>query len=704
MYVRLKHIGIGVGLVVLLTFLFVKTIGINSDEHNRYSSGLRRLKELHATLDKRLLESRYGLLTTYDYVNRDFSRLLQLQTELARFPSFLRTIEKDEIHKLLQEHANLLQREEKTLERFKSQNAILNNSLRYFPSATAKILAAQSETRLNPSARAHLTNILQDVLIYHLLGNQVSESQINQQIQDLLAAQAQKAGGSPQNHLQTLLSHADVILRLKPEIDQILSESVSYPTLELIEKINQQYESYYQQANQRADFYRLLLFGFSILLLVYIGYIIVQLKQATLALHTTNETLEQKVQERTEELTTSNQGLAQSEANNRALIHAIPDSLLRVNKEGAFLDFKPGKGLKLLLPASEWKGRSIFDVLPAEIAEKIMSHAKRSLENQHTQVFKFQLSQNKQAYHYEGRAVTCGEAEILTIVRDISEQKSLEDQLQRAQKLESIGQLAAGIAHEINTPTQYVGDNTRFLQDGFHDLSAVLQKNAQLVEACRSNTLSTNLLNEMEAAIHQADIEYLSDEIPKAIEQALIGVERISKIVHSMKEFAHPGSAEKKATNLNQAIESTITVACNEWKYIAELETDFAPELPLVPCLVGEFNQVILNLIINATHAIADVIGKDSSLKGVIKISTRCQQNWAEIRVTDSGTGIPEAVRENIFDPFFTTKEVGKGSGQGLAISHAVIVEKHGGQLTFETQMGHGTTFIIRLPLDITND
>ena len=288
------------------------------------------------------------------------------------------------------------------------------------------------------------------------------------------------------------------------------------------------------------------------------------------------------------------------------------------------------------------------------------------------------------------------------IIRDITERKSLEDQLHRAQKLESIGQLAAGIAHEINTPTQYVGDNIRFLKDSFHDFITVLEKNERLLETYQSDPAISASLIQVKEAMEQADVEFLVEEVPKAVEQALHGVERISKIVQSMKDFAHPGSLDKKATDLNRAIESTITIASNEWKYVANMVTDYDNNLPAVPCLIGEFNQVILNMIINSVHAIADVVGDGSRGKGTITVSTRHYGDWAEIRVSDTGAGIPQEIRRKIFDPFFTTKEVGKGSGQGLAISHAVIVEKHKGTINVESEPGKGTTFIIGLPINET--
>ena len=283
---------------------------------------------------------------------------------------------------------------------------------------------------------------------------------------------------------------------------------------------------------------------------------------------------------------------------------------------------------------------------------------------------------------------------------DITDRKAMEDMLAQTEKLKSIGQLAAGIAHEINTPTQYVGDNTRFLQDAFDDIVQILSLYAQLLEAVKSDTLTCELVGRLEDSIEEADVDYLLEEIPPAIEQTLEGVERIGKIVRAMKEFSHPGQEEKSAIDINKAIESTITVARNEWKYVAEMVTDFDAALPAVPCLPGEFNQVILNLIINAAHAIGDVIDSQSTEKGVIRITTRKKENFAEVIISDTGGGIPEAIRQRIFDPFFTTKEIGKGTGQGLAIAHTVIIEKHGGTLNLDSTEGEGTTFTICLPLE----
>ena len=282
---------------------------------------------------------------------------------------------------------------------------------------------------------------------------------------------------------------------------------------------------------------------------------------------------------------------------------------------------------------------------------------------------------------------------------EVAERERVQFELAQAKKLESIGHLAAGIAHEINTPAQYVGDNIRFLKDVFADMNTLLGRFDSLLQAAKQYTLTDELLAEVEAAVHEADVDFLTGEVPKAIGQSLEGIDRVANIVRAMKEFSHPGNGHKQAIDLNRTVQSTLTVSRNEWKYVADLVTDFAEDLPLVTCLPGDLNQAILNLVVNAAQAIADVVGDGASGKGTLTIRTRRDGDWAEIRIEDTGTGIPESFRDNVFNHFFTTKEVGKGTGQGLTIARSIVVEKHGGTLTFETEVGRGTSFIIRLPI-----
>ena len=276
--------------------------------------------------------------------------------------------------------------------------------------------------------------------------------------------------------------------------------------------------------------------------------------------------------------------------------------------------------------------------------------------------------------------------DISMLKQTLEERDRLEDNLRQAQKLEAIGQLAAGIAHEINTPTQYVGDNLRFLKESFGELDSVI---TQLVEAGGGTARK---------ALDSADFDYLKEEIPRALNQSLEGVDRVAKIVRAMKEFSHP-AREKTATDLNRAIQSTITVASNEWKYVAEMEMDLDTELPSVHCSPAEFNQVVLNIVVNAAHAITDVVGDGGKGKGKIRVKTRAEGDWAVVEIADTGKGMPTHIQQRIFDPFFTTKEVGKGTGQGLAIAHNVIVDKHCVTIKVVSAPGQGTTFIIRLPI-----
>jgi signal transduction histidine kinase len=269
----------------------------------------------------------------------------------------------------------------------------------------------------------------------------------------------------------------------------------------------------------------------------------------------------------------------------------------------------------------------------------------------------------------------------------------------RPQRTPSIGPLVSGIAHEINTPTQYVGDNVRFLKDAFEDIAGVLRSGAVLLAAARAGEVSPEAVQRLEADCERADLGYLLTEIPDAIQHALDGVERISQIVRAIKEFAHPGPSEKSAADLNRIIATTLTVARNEWKTVADLITDFDHDLPPIPCHRAELNQVILNLVVNAAQAIEEAVRQGRRAKGVITIRTRRTEGWAEVQIADNGAGIPEDIRPRIFEPFFTTKAVGRGTGQGLALCHSVIVETHGGSISFESEAGRGTTFTLRLPL-----
>ena len=282
----------------------------------------------------------------------------------------------------------------------------------------------------------------------------------------------------------------------------------------------------------------------------------------------------------------------------------------------------------------------------------------------------------------------------VVVLHDVTARIRLEAQLAQAQKLEAVGQLAAGVAHEINTPTQYVGGNIRFLDDAFSTVTVLLGEITRLVRAAGDGFVP---VSELARALSAADVDYLQAEVPVAIRQSLEGVERVGEIVRSMRELTHP-ARDLIGTNLNRVIESAVRVAGSEWQGIAEVCLELDQDLPPVPCLAGSINQVIVNILVNAAHAVEAVSAERPRGSGRIVVATSVDDGAAVIRITDNGSGMSEEVRAQVFHPFFTTKEVGQGTGQGLAIAHSVIT-RHQGSIELESTPGQGTCFTIRLPL-----
>ena len=349
---------------------------------------------------------------------------------------------------------------------------------------------------------------------------------------------------------------------------------------------------------------------------------------------------------------------------------------------------------------SAWKEPNALDVIfPRDTNGDIRQH----FDECKIGPFEFVTALSQRDHHTEVRWTgTCemvaGTKYLRGLMLDITELRRLARELAAAQKLESVGRLAAGVAHEINTPVQFVSDNVQFVRTSMTDIAAVINAYRKVQHACGSAGDVAAAVQVAADAEKAADLDYIMEQAPRALDGSMEGLGRIATIVRSMKEFAHPDQKEKAQADLNQAIRSTLVIAHNEYKFVAEIDTQFE-ELPPVPCYLGEINQVVLNLLVNASHAISDLV-KDTGRLGKITVRTRLDAEHVEISVEDTGAGIPEAVRDKLFEPFFTTKEVGRGTGQGLAIARSVIVKKHGGTLHFETECGKGTTFFIRLPIE----
>ncbi|RYZ06123.1 MAG: hypothetical protein EOO73_17085 [Myxococcales bacterium] len=389
------------------------------------------------------------------------------------------------------------------------------------------------------------------------------------------------------------------------------------------------------------------------------------------------------------------------EGRQRALVSALPDTLFRVRANGTISGVKHGRERAGSPFAALREGVTLASSFSEGVLKRLrpaLSRNDATDPNGAATVQVASVTADGATIHHEVRVVPSGEDECVCIVRDVTEQRELEERLLENQKLGAIGQLAAGVAHEINTPMQFIGDNLHFATAAIGDLMRLLDQYKQVVQSHANSPIGAPALEALTNAEAEADFEYSREALPQALTRSLEGVERVSAIVRAMKAFAHPGGAELAPTDLKGLVESTVMVATNEWKYVAEMVLELDPTLPLVPCIAGELNQVVLNLIVNASHAITDTVGA-TGRKGRITVRTSSDDTHAEIRVTDTGTGIPEHVRPKVFEPFFTTKEVGKGTGQGLAMAYNCIVKRHRGSITFETELGAGTTFIVRLPL-----
>ncbi len=291
-----------------------------------------------------------------------------------------------------------------------------------------------------------------------------------------------------------------------------------------------------------------------------------------------------------------------------------------------------------------------------------------------------------------------GVTHFVSFWRDVSQEHTLQRQLLQAQKLEAVGQLAAGVAHEINTPIQYIQNNVTFFQSSFVGIDTLLDDLQQMLNSPELIASNREWQQLIKTHAEECDLEFLREEIPHGLNDVLEGIDHVAKIVSAMKEFSHPGGAEKVPTDLNRVIENTTVVTRNEWKYVAELKTELAVDLPVLTCDPGAWSQVFLNMIVNSAQSISEKSAPDGL--GLIRLQTRKVGEEIEIQITDTGVGIAQENQDRIFEPFYTTKEIGKGTGQGLAIVYDLVVNKHSGSIVCSSESGDGATFTIRIPLN----
>ena len=386
-----------------------------------------------------------------------------------------------------------------------------------------------------------------------------------------------------------------------------------------------------------------------------------------------------------------------------ATLKAFPDVLLILGSDGTILDIKTGQTANNSFFSPTLIGRKFNDITIPELREKLVGGVNKVLETNTVVEVEYSLCMGSKTIHFEARFVCAqkNRSKIIVIIRDVSKQKLMQMKLLQAQKLEAIGSLAAGIAHEINTPIQYVGNNLIFLQSEMESVVKILEECQVFLSSMGEEVDSSKRAKNLEEKMGSIDLGFLIEEIPLAIRESIEGVNSVTKIVKSMKEFSHPGSEEKVQVDLNRSVESTINVAKNEWKYVAELHLVLDSSMGLVPCFPADLNQVILNLVINAAHALKEKqikIGRRDQ-KGDIYVRTRKSTKAFFIEIEDNALGIPLEYHKRVFDPFFTTKEVGEGTGQGLALCRSIVDDKHGGNISFNSEEGVGTIFILELPI-----
>jgi two-component system NtrC family sensor kinase len=407
---------------------------------------------------------------------------------------------------------------------------------------------------------------------------------------------------------------------------------------------------------------------------------------------TTLRRLGAHLDEAAERLTTQDAELARY----AAIVSATDDSIVTMSLDGLITHWNPaaeklygftedevlGQPVTILFPAG---GPDVLDLITGVLGGGPASFETAQLRKDgstvHTAVILSRIC--------DRAGVARG---VVGIARDVGEQKTREAEFQQESKLESLGRLSAGLAHEINSPIQFVGDNARFLEEAYQELIRVVAVYRGLLDT--SNPIGwierQERVREAEASI---DFDYLQKEIPSAVEQTLEGIDRVSTIVRAMKTFSHPGHKEQVPADLNEALAATVTVTRHQVSDVADLHLELA-YLPPVQCNIADLNQVFLNLIVNAADAI-----EETGRRGVITVSTAVDGEDVVVLISDTGGGIPDDVRPKIFDPFFTTKDVGRGSGQGLPLARGVVQEGHGGSLTVESVLGQGTTFAVRIPI-----
>jgi len=692
--------------VALCAVLYERSRAVDLRAHAELKNLLQRVRQLDSDLGKGVLASRYGLVNQYDALTSSNADLDASRDELRlRLGGAISLDERTNRAVARLEHAELALRDD--VEHFKTENSVLKNSLLYLPVAgnSLRTKLTQHSAAGTVELRSQVDALVRSTLVYNLLRTgTLHESLISQQ--EALSASTATIPEALRPDFAQFLRHARTVVQQQQLVDPMVARISSGPLSRSVSELEALSDEHIEREDARANRYREALSGmvaFLIGLLSLIGF----------KLRRLYENLEQKVDERTQKLANEKIALELTERRARlnetrinAIIAGAREGIVRLGPQGQVRSWNPAASQMF---EAEWTAAEdkafVHLAVPPEAQPQFLAWLSRADTHEHIDRADYWhelsfISASGRVFAAEcsvaGRDPTV-DHETTLFVRDISQDKLLEAELRQAQKLESVGRLASGIAHEINTPIQFVSDSCFFVREALAAMFQLVRGYSDLLAKSAPGAERADCLAQAAALEEDADLAYLVASAPKALDTMLEGLSRVAELVAGMKTFAHPDQKQKVLVDLNLALKSTLTIARNEYKYVADLETDLT-ELPSVMCHAGEINQVILNIIVNAAHAIAERV-KGSDQRGRITLRTRWENDSVLISISDTGNGIPPEAQDRIFEPFFTTKEVGRGTGQGLAIARSVVVTKHGGELSFETQVGEGTTFHIRLPI-----
>ncbi len=685
------HASILAAIVSAIMILLVVTARNGTEAFAETEQTVREINVVNARLDSEIMLLRLGIISNYD-------KLMTAELEMCRLC--------DVQHRDSNEFDNLifnLRQKLSQIEEFKSVHAIVTNSFASFLKVVKQSLECH---RSDPLPYRSLVDLETKCMRFYLSssGDDLNQLEASINVCSKLINEGEIIWEGRKKTRQSIRL-AKKLIENRNALSEIVNYIVNVPVETMTDVIMREALVVHELQLEVVRKYRIALAGLVVILFgfcVWQFYIAIQQAKQ---IRSANTSLELRVRERTQDLVKE----SRKAASFASIVQDSPYEIFILNQ----INFRMEEVNRGACTGTGWERdellkKSFHDLTPDYDLmglHQLFNPLSKGEVTTHEIELKL-LQSNGETYdvlvnlyqsNYNSTPV------FIAFVVDQTERKLLEQQLSQAQKLESIGQLAAGVAHEINTPMQFIGSNIEFLNSASPRIFNILERLQEMLFSSDLSLEITDRKDEVDELLKSSRYEHLKAQTPGAIADCMDGVERVVEIVRAMKDFSHPGSKEKSLANINELVRSASVVSKNRWKYVAKLDLELSPEIPDIECYPSELNQVLLNLIVNAADAINEHDKGSNDQLGSIKLLTDLKDEWIVIECEDTGGGITDEIRQKVFDPFFTTKDVGKGTGQGLAISHDIVVNKHGGVLELDTEVGIGSTFRFMLPIDDTN-